>query len=215
LNGVTLVNSEHSSAQLSLAGDGAAAAGPELYEWRMGVTRGNVVIGDPGQLQMDRLSAKTAGLFNKGAYSFLIQKNLSNGASAPYIRMHVRGQWASKNLDGYEKFALGGPAGVRSYASDNVSVDEGVIASLDVRKSFQAEGLPLVVGGFYDFATGAINQKPWQLGFENSVIRRGFGVSLDIQPTTQSVLSLLLARPVGPERRAENYQFWATARFKY
>ncbi|PZQ58478.1 MAG: ShlB/FhaC/HecB family hemolysin secretion/activation protein, partial [Variovorax paradoxus] len=65
------------------------------------------------------------------------------------LYVSLGGQWASKNLDASEKLSLGGARAVRAYPSSEALVDQGLIATVEWRWSYNAEFTPFV---FYDAA---------------------------------------------------------------
>ncbi|RQR63383.1 ShlB/FhaC/HecB family hemolysin secretion/activation protein [Burkholderia sp. Bp9126] len=70
----------------------------------------------------------------------------------------VSAQLASRNLDGSEKFSLGGPYGVRAYALGTGSGDQGWQASAELRY-FAAPGWQ--VSTFVDAGRVQVNRHPW------------------------------------------------------
>jgi len=73
------------------------------------------------------------------------------------------GQLASGNLDSSERFALGGPFGLRAYPVGEASGDEGHLFSLELKKDL---GLNLKWGSvqlsaFADTGYTAFYKKPW------------------------------------------------------
>ncbi|RMX04341.1 ShlB/FhaC/HecB family hemolysin secretion/activation protein [Corticibacter populi] len=87
----------------------------------------------------------------------------------------VSGQFASGNLDAAERISLGGPRAVRAYASGEVLVDRGQVATLEWRWAATEELTPFVFG---DAARGDLARRP--TAFEGPVRRslRGAGVGL-------------------------------------
>lgn len=59
----------------------------------------------------------------------------------------LRGQWASRNLDGQNRFNLGGANGVRAYTSVDGVGDDALLVSLELNKRLPGN---VTVGGFYD-----------------------------------------------------------------
>jgi hypothetical protein len=59
----------------------------------------------------------------------------------------IRGQWSSRNLDGQNRFNLGGVNGVRAYTSVDGVGDDAVLLSLDLNKRLPGN---VTVGAFYD-----------------------------------------------------------------
>lgn len=70
-----------------------------------------------------------------------------NASGSLRLNARVRGQWANRNLDGYNQITLGGVNGVRAYTSADGTGDRGVLGTLELSQS-----LPLntTVSVFYD-----------------------------------------------------------------
>lgn len=85
------------------------------------------------------------------------------------------GQWASKNLDSAARLALGGPRAVRAYSSAEGIVDQGVIATAELRYAV----LPaLSLSAFYDHGAGRFNAKSVPGQGDNSITRSGAGIGV-------------------------------------
>jgi hemolysin activation/secretion protein len=131
---------------------------------------------DPLLWVNDVLTAHAAGHYNKVNVTFSrLQAVLAR--SAVYLRVFA--QSSSKNLDSYEKFALGGPDAVRAYPASDTLTDKAFLYTLEWR-----QGLGLLFKGalegvvFYDRATGHIDAKPWQ-PTTNVATLRGIGAGLN------------------------------------
>lgn len=74
-----------------------------------------------------------------------------------------QGQLASKNLDSSEKFALGGPYGVRAYPVGEASGDEGHLFNFELRDDlpFKSEWGVIQVIGFFDAGYVTLYKNPW------------------------------------------------------
>lgn len=59
----------------------------------------------------------------------------------------LRGQWASRNLDGQNRFNLGGANGVRAYTSVDGVGDDALLMTLELNKRLPGN---MTVGAFYD-----------------------------------------------------------------
>lgn len=92
----------------------------------------------------------TAGRFNKLNLEFLRTTYVS---TAGRVNLSLQGQLSDRNLTSAEKFALGGPAGVRGYPAGEAVGDEGAIASLEYQQQLPDFGLgvPLNASVFYDW----------------------------------------------------------------
>ncbi len=119
-------------------------------------------------------------------------------------------QTASKNLDSSEKFALGGPQGVRAYPIGEASGDDAALVNLEWRKELSRQ---LGVLLFFDAGWVQLHHGLWPLwnsndiGLKNSYVLAGAGASVvwDFQPGAQ--LQATLALPVGrnPGRDAKGH----------
>jgi hemolysin activation/secretion protein len=69
--------------------------------------------------------------FTKLGYSFTRLQDLVTGRALVYFSL--RGQQAANNLDTTEQFRLGGPEGVRAFATGEGTGDIGAVASLELR----------------------------------------------------------------------------------
>jgi len=85
-------------------------------------------------------------------------------------------QRASKNLDAYEKLSLGGPKAVRAYATGEVLVDDGWLATAELRYALQPEA---TVFAFYDAAHGDFFHEPRVFDLVTSRSLRGYGLGVN------------------------------------
>ena len=85
-------------------------------------------------------------------------------------------QRASKNLDAYEKLSLGGPKAVRAYATGEVLVDDGWLATMELRYAATPEATVFV---FYDAAHGDFFHDPRPFDVFTSRSLRGHGLGLN------------------------------------
>jgi hemolysin activation/secretion protein len=82
-------------------------------------------------------------------------------------------QWADRNLDASEKFALGGAQAVRAYAPGEGAADAGVITTLELRRPI---GARWSVFGLVDAGRAHLQMRP-AAGVDNrrSINARGLG----------------------------------------
>ena len=105
-------------------------------------------------------------------------------------------QRASKNLDPYEKFSLGGPKAVRAYATGEVLVDDGWLASAELRLALRREATVFL---FYDAAQGDVYHDPRPFDLFNTRRLRGYGLGLNWGKPGNYAVNLSLAwRQTGP-----------------
>lgn len=124
---------------------------------------------DAVQSAIDRVTARSKGSFDKWSASLQRVQRLPADMT---ITVSASGQWAGKNLDSSEKFALGGAYGVRAYPQGEASGDEGHLVSVELRKPIfdRWEGL-----GFYDDGHATINRNPWTAE-TNRLHLAGYGI---------------------------------------
>lgn len=168
---------------------GAARAGLTL-----GWHAGNMRWVDAQAAVVDSTGAHIAG-----DYGYISVKMQAEHALGPVgsLSLAWSGQWANTNLDGSQKFALGGPSGVRAYETGVLNGDTGQLLSLQWRY-----GLPIASdapsGGlwqsrvFWDYGQAKINQKPWQ-ALDNEFAISGWGLGLDWQHPSGWQASLSMA----------------------
>lgn len=110
-----------------------------VTQGRAAVTFGHVDLsGNPVDQLVDSMTARTHGTFTKLVANLSRLQTLDQNWS-------VYGAWAGQlsntNLDGSEKFLLGGPLGVRGYPVGEGSGDEGWMGTVELRR-FVNIGVP-------------------------------------------------------------------------
>ncbi len=110
--------------------------------------------GSPNQAA-DALSAQTAGPYAKlRAMASRVQRlNPRQSLVATW-----QAQLASKNLDGSEKFFMGGSQGVRAYPTNEGGGSQGQSINLEWQHLWRPFGQRMTVAGFYDAATIDVNK---------------------------------------------------------
>jgi hemolysin activation/secretion protein len=93
----------------------------------------------------------TAPTFTK--LTFSVTRNQQIIPDKMILNLNFNGQVASGNLDGVERFYLGGANGVRAYPTSQGSGDQGAMLNLDLQYQFPGNVLGYV---FYDI--GVVNQ---------------------------------------------------------
>jgi hemolysin activation/secretion protein len=119
-------------------------------------------------------------------------------ALAPKFSLFFGGgmQRASKNLDTYEKLSLSGPKAVRAYASGEVLVDDGWLATLELRYAVQPE---TSLFAFYDAAHGDQFHTPRPFDGDVSRSLRGYGLGVNWSKPGKVTINLSVAwRGTGP-----------------
>ncbi|WP_087087027.1 ShlB/FhaC/HecB family hemolysin secretion/activation protein [Caballeronia catudaia] len=87
--------------------------------------------------------------------------------------MGVSGQWANQNLDSSSRITLGGPRAVRAYSPSESVVDEGLIATAQLRYTVIPS---LTLSTFFDFGVGRYNARSIPGQGANTVTRSGAGI---------------------------------------
>ncbi len=116
---------------------------------------GNVDLnGSPNQ-GMDALTTQTAGLYAKlRAMASRVQRiNPKQSVVATW-----QAQLASKNLDGTEKFFMGGSQGVRAYPTNEGGGSQGQSLNLEWQHLLTPGKQRLTLSAFYDIATIDVNK---------------------------------------------------------
>lgn len=141
----------------------------------------------------DQNSARTAGGFAKLEWN--AGWNAWYGPSGKFdAGIEVKGQFASKNLDQSDKFALGGPLGIRAYNSAEALGDEGHVTSVDL--GYRPIDR-LRIYGFYDIGRTRLAKQRWAPGsMANQYTLQGAGVGMTYTGTAL-VGSAILARQIG------------------
>lgn len=115
-----------------------------------------------------------AGHYTRVNLALKGQKSLNRSGSLR-VAAHVRGQWASRNLESYNQFTLGGVNGVRAYTPVDGVGDHGVLASLEL---IQDIGPALSVSAFYDGGQVQKQADPSAADTLNRYALQGAGVQL-------------------------------------
>jgi len=111
---------------------------------------GNASINQAAAVQRDKDTFRTRGNFHKQNYEFRRLQKINDDSN---LLLSFRGQMASKNLMSAEKFALGGPDGVRSYPTGEALGDQGWIFTAEYRyiiPGFKVLDGDVTVLGFWD-----------------------------------------------------------------
>jgi hemolysin activation/secretion protein len=162
-------------ATLGLSGERAdAGLGPGrggVWQGAASVVAGRLAL-DPGSAALDAEGAGTRGRYHKLVLQGARVQALGSGWEAT---LRAQAQAADGNLDGSEKLALGGPGAVRALDTGSAAVDQGGLATLELRHRV-AGGWAL--GVFADAAAG--HQRRHALpGDANRRRASGHGVLLD------------------------------------
>lgn len=120
---------------------------------------------------IDAAGAQSTGRY--GTLNLDLQRN-QRLSSRWSLLLSAHAQLASRNLDSYQKFTLGGPGGVRAYPAGEGTGDEGWLTSVELSYKVDTMVIPSV---FYDLGGVTINKHPYLDG-ANSRVLRGYGVGV-------------------------------------
>ena len=126
--------------------------------YALNLTHGRVKL-DTSTFAIDQgvVGSHTAGNFNKLNLEYL-RTTFINSSSR--VTASLQAQIASKNLTSAEKFALGGPTGVRGYPTGEAVGDAGAVINLEYAHQLPdfGTGIPLSASVFYDWGHIKYNQ---------------------------------------------------------
>jgi hemolysin activation/secretion protein len=142
--------------------------------------------------------ARTNGSYQKSSFQLV---RIQRGTERLSFQGLLAGQYAQTNLDGGEKFMLGGPTGVRAYPAGEASGDHGYRFSVDAKYAL-ATGTrigDIVLSTFYDYG------KIWQYEntslinglTNNSYDLAGWGLGLDVVASGKYTLKAGWAKAIG------------------
>ena len=180
--------------QDSLAGGG--------FTWgRLQLTAGNLEIQNvAGDLAVDQAGPGRDGDYHKLDLQLDRSQHLAPGWS---IHAAFSGQLADTNLGSSEKFALGGPNGVRAYPVNEASGDEGWLLNLELQRDLaNLLGLGWQAKAFVDTGRIRLNKETWP-GWEggsaipNRYSLSGIGLGLDWNRPGDWLFSTTMALPLG------------------
>ena len=135
---------------LGLSGDWRdALGGGAVNVWSLTYTGGKLEIETPAALAIDQATLRADGSYQKLNWSFVRAQRVEERWSAHFT---FSGQYAAKNLDTSEKFALGGPFGVRAFPLGEASGDQGLLGSIELRYDVT----PAVLQAFVFADTGQV-----------------------------------------------------------
>ncbi|NBS76726.1 MAG: ShlB/FhaC/HecB family hemolysin secretion/activation protein [Betaproteobacteria bacterium] len=111
------------------------------------VVRGLVDLSGSPNEKSDASSSMTAGRFTKLRLNLNRQQTL--GPTTQLVGSYQT-QVASKNLDGSEKFSLGGMQGVRAYPSSEANGNAAQLLTVEYQKTLQVQQYPFKLSAFLD-----------------------------------------------------------------
>lgn len=194
----TITRKRSNTGMLSLAGDyrdqlGGGGTGRYSVTW----SSGRLDIRTPAAQTADALSSRSEGHYNKLGASLVRLQRLTSSLS---VYAAVQGQLANRNLDPSEKLALGGEGGVRAYAAGDAYVDEGHLATLELRHDMAVGHQwwtgQLQLAGFVDRASGKLSREVWSAQ-PNGRTLAGAGIGLNWFDSRQFVVKAYFAHQLG------------------
>jgi hemolysin activation/secretion protein len=171
--------------------------------------QGNLRLDDPVPQQA---AAQTAGAFTKFVYAFTHTQALTD---ATQVYFAVNGQVTSRNLDSSEQMSLGGPYAVRAYATGDGALDEGYVATFELRQSIRQSLVPglFTLIGFLDTGDGKLVAHPFLPG-SNHLRLSGGGVGASLIAPGNYLLMVSYAHTLGyvPSTLGTGHanRFWLT-----
>jgi hemolysin activation/secretion protein len=155
--------------------------------------------GEPGYQAVDAATANSEGTFARANWELARRARINYGNWSYYTAF--KGQLANKNLDGAEKFQLGGPAGVRAYPVGEGLGDNGWLLTAELRHSLGTSRLgEASLFGFADMGGVTQYADPWSgslgAGQPNTYSLKGAGIGATISGQHAS-LSVSAAHKLG------------------
>jgi hemolysin activation/secretion protein len=198
------VVSRYQSQLFSMGLEGNAAdgwMGGGENSWSAFWSRGELDLSDSPEAHRtsDASTTQTAGYFSKVRLSAMRRQVLD---PANTLVVMAQGQWANRNLDGSEKFFLGGARGVRAYPTNEAGGALGGLASLEWQHRWNSEFQRWTLSGFYDHGRVRVNKENDFTGAAspNDYSLRGYGLWLGAQTdfgVAESSVRLTWARRLG------------------
>jgi hemolysin activation/secretion protein len=151
---------------------------------------------DAVSLLYDNASAHSNGVFMRFDYNVNRLQRLTDSNT---LSVALSGQYASKNLNSSEQFSLGGANAVRAYPQGEGSGDQGWMANLELRHSFE-QTLQGVL--FYDAGSVIINRNPYLAG-ANTRFLSGEGVGVNAELAGVQIKAYFALRNRGGQPTSE------------
>ena len=192
-------------ASFGVAGDRSDGwGGGGLTAYQIMVTAGSLDLSRLAEdAAMDAVSARTDGRFAKLSFDLRRDQAISSDL---FLRGRVSGQWTNTNLDSSEKFALGGPYGVRAYPVNEGMGDSGLVANLELHRPV-TEGWAAGLDLFGFVGAGLIRQhaktwEGWSADDDTPNVYPLFGAGLGVNYALAGDVgvSLMAAVPFGPNQ---------------
>lgn len=132
----------HSDSHLQATGASISSVKDQQLRWRLTADNerlSNEPVRAELGLTMGQYAEAVSVAVPAGAYAkldFALKSQTAlDAAGSLRLSGRVRGQWANRNLDGYNQITLGGVNGVRAYTSADGTGDKGVVGSVELSQS--------------------------------------------------------------------------------
>lgn len=183
--------------RMGLSADLSHAGGISAVTWSL--AEGRLDIDSPDAAATDAATARTQGRYRRLSAAFVRMQPL--GAASGLV-LAISGQAASRNLDSSEKFALGGPQGVRGYPTGEASGDSGYLASVEWRTTLALASGQWQPFAFVDRGEVTVNRRPYSVA-PNRMSLQSAGLGLAWSLPGGSQLKLTWARRGETPARAD------------
>ncbi len=142
---IEISDREYRALTLGLRGDHSDSFGLGGTFWGgVSLTAGDLDLsGNSGDLATDKITRRTDGRYNKVNFYLGRQQILADRITAKAL---LSGQIADQNLGAYEKFTLGGPAGLAGFTVGEGSADQGWMLNLEGKYAFSPQWSASVLG---------------------------------------------------------------------
>ena len=173
---------------------------------------GRLDIETPAARTVDEATAQTQGTYRKLVWNAQRVQRLAERWSGV---LGVSGQVANKNLDSSEKFAPGGPFGLRAYPLGEAAADEGVMLNAEARYDVQPGSLQAIA--FYDAGSVHLNHQapPGTTVNHRSLADVGTGLDWHAGRTWFARLVVALGNRVAQSAPDRHPRIWAQAAARF
>jgi hemolysin activation/secretion protein len=137
------------------------------------IVKGNIDLsGSTPEHQLnDASTTQTHGDYNKLRLALTHKQDIDPQNT---LVLGAQTQWANKNLDGSERFYLGGMQGVRAYPTNEAGGSLGNLLSLEWQRHFNLKQQRWTAAGFYDTGRVTVNKNN---SFTNAATPNNYGIS--------------------------------------
>lgn len=123
---------------------------------------------------IDSIGYRTQGTYQIATFNAQYARPLTDDRTVT-AAVRFRGQLATKNLDSYNKIALGGVNGIRAYSTQDGVGDSGLQVSFDLSKQINRN---MYVGLFYDVGSVKLHINPLVSDITNRTTLMGAGAQI-------------------------------------